>query len=69
MRAIDGDRLKAFLDDTEKMLKRVNDSDQVSWDDDDKEFWKIYVHAIGKTFEVTRNAIDRMPTLETRGEN
>lgn len=68
MRPIDGDRLKAFLNDTEKTLKSVNSSDQESWDDD-KAFWKIYVHAIGKTFEVTRNAIDRMPTLGPRNEN
>lgn len=64
MRSIDGDRLKAFLNDTEKTLKSFNSSDQESWDDDDKAFWKIYVHAIGKTFEVTREAIDRMPELK-----
>jgi len=69
MRPIDGDRLKAFLDDAEKTLKSVDSSDQESWDDDDKAFWKIYVHAIGKAFEVTRNAIDRMPTLETKETN
>lgn len=69
MRAIDGDRLKAFLDDTEKTLKRIDDSDQASWDDDDREFWKIYIHAIGKVFAITQNAIDWMPTLETRDED
>lgn len=64
MRPIDGDRLKAFLNNTEKTFKSVNSDDLEFWDDDDKAFWEIYVYAIGKTFEVTRNAIDRMPTLE-----
>lgn len=69
MRPIDGDRLKAFLDDTEKTLKRINTSDQASWDDDDRAFWDIYIHTVGKVFAVAQNAIDWMPTLETRGEN
>lgn len=66
MRPIDGDRLKAFLNDSEKTLKSIDDNDLASWNDDDKAFWKIYVHVVGKTFEVTRNAIDWMPTLETK---
>jgi hypothetical protein len=69
MKPIDGDRLKAILNDSEKMLKSANNSNLESLDDDDKAFWKIYVYAIGKTFEVTRNAIDRMPELEIRGED
>lgn len=63
MRAIDGDRLKAFLNDTEKTLKSANNSNLESLDDDDKAFWKIYVHAIGMAFGITRNAIDMMPEL------
>lgn len=69
MRAIDGDRLKAVLNDTEKTLKGVNSSDLESWDDDDKAFWKIYIHAIGQAFGVTRNAIDMMPELENKETN
>ena len=61
MRPIDGDRLKAFLNDTEKTLKGTKK--------DNQEAWGLYVYAIGKAFEVTRNAIDRMPTLEPRGED
>jgi hypothetical protein len=69
MRPIDGDRLKAILNDSEKMLKSANNSNLESLDDDDKAFWKIYVYAIGMAFGITRNAIDMMPTLETREMN
>lgn len=69
MRAIDGDRLKAILNDSEKMLKSANNSNLESLDDDDKTFWKIYVYAIGMAFGITRNAIDMMPTLENKETN
>jgi hypothetical protein len=69
MRAIDGDRLKAILNDSEKMLKSANNSNLESLDDDDKAFWKIYVYAIGMAFGITRNAIDMMPTLEASEMN
>ncbi len=69
MRPIDGDRLRAFLDDTEKTLKRATSSNLNPGDNDDQAFWKIYIHAIGKTFEITRNAIDWMPTLENKEMN
>jgi hypothetical protein len=69
MRPIDGDRLKAILNDSEKMLKSANNSNLESLDDDDKAFWKIYVYAIGMAFGITRNAIDMMPALETSEMN
>lgn len=69
MKPIDGDRLKAILNDSEKMLKSANNSNLESLDDDDKEFWKIYVYAIGMAFGITRNAIDMMPTLENKETN
>lgn len=64
MKPIDGDRLKAILNDTEKMLKNVNRNDLESQVDDGNEFWNIYIHAIGQAFGVTRNAIDMMPELK-----
>jgi hypothetical protein len=69
MKPIDGDRLKAILNDSEKMLKSANNSNLESLDDDDKAFWKIYVYAIGMAFGITRNAIDMMPTLEASEMN
>jgi hypothetical protein len=60
MGAIDGDRLKAFLNDSEKTLKGIND---------DRESWGIFIRAIDAVFRITCNAIDRMSTLETRGED
>ena len=60
MRPIDGDRLKAHLDDVEKTLKGFDNLGRESWD--------IYVSAFSATFRVTREAIDRMPTLEIRDE-
>lgn len=69
MRPIDGDRLKAILNDSEKTLKSANNSNLESLDDDDKAFWKIYVYAIGMAFGITRNAIDMMPELGTREIN
>lgn len=62
MRPIDGDRLKAFLVDSEKTLKNINNNDI------DEGAWKIYIYAVGVVFQIARNAIDRMPTLETRDE-
>ena len=61
MRPIDGDRLKAFLDDTEKTVKNIDNLGRESWD--------IYVSALSATFRVTREAIDRMPTLEASEMN
>lgn len=61
MRPIDGDRLKAILNNTEKDLKGIKKDDQGAWD--------LYIYAIGKAFEITCNTIDWLPTLETRGEN
>ena len=61
MRPIGGDRLKAFLNDTEKTLKNIDNMGRESWD--------IYISAVGAVFRITREAIDRMPTLETREMN
>ena len=61
MRPIDGDRLKAFLSDTEKTLKGTKKDNQEAWD--------LYVYAISTAFAITRNAIDWMPTLETKETN
>lgn len=61
MRAIDGDRLKALLDDTEKTLKGIDNLGRESWD--------IYISAVGAVFRIVREAIDRMPTLEASEMN
>ena len=61
MRPIDGDRLKALLNDSEKTLKGIKKENQEAWD--------IYIYAIGKAFEITRNVIDWLPELEIRGED
>lgn len=58
MRPIDGDRLKAVLDDTEKTLKNIDSMGRESWD--------IYISAVGDVFKLVREAIDRMPAMETR---
>lgn len=55
MRAIDGDRLKDLLSDTEKTLKNI---------DDMRESWDIYISAVGAVFRIAREAIDRMPELK-----
>lgn len=61
MRAIDGDRLKAFLDDTEKTLRNIDNMGRESWD--------IYISAVGAVFRITREAIDRMPELGIKEMN
>ena len=61
MKPIDGDKLKAHLDDVEKTLK--------SFDNLGRESWDIYISAIGAVFRVTREAIDRMPALKTKEMN
>ena len=61
MRPIDGDRLKAILNDTEKTLKGIKKDNQEAWD--------IYIGAIGNAFAIIRNVIDLMPTLETMEMN
>jgi hypothetical protein len=61
MRPIDGDRLKAILNDTEKTLKGIKKDNQEAWD--------LYIDAISNAFAIIRNVIDLMPTLEIRGED
>jgi hypothetical protein len=61
MRPIDGDRLKELLNDTEETLMKIDNMGRESWD--------IYISAVGAVFRITREAIDRMPTLEARGED
>lgn len=61
MKPIDGDRLKALLDDTEKTLKNIDNMGRESWD--------IYISAVGAVFRIVREAIDRMPALETSEMN
>lgn len=61
MRAIDGDRLKAILNDAEKDLKGIKKDNQEAWD--------LYISVIDMAFSVIRGVIDMMPALETRGED
>jgi hypothetical protein len=61
MKPIDGDRLKALLDDTEKTLKNI--------DSMGRESWEIYVSTVSATFKAIRGIIDRMPELEIKEMN
>jgi len=61
MKPIDGDRLKAILNDVEKTLKNTNKTNQEAWD--------IYVSVIDIAFSVIRGVIEMMPALETREMN
>lgn len=61
MKPIDGDRLKAILNNVEKTLKNTNKTDQEAWD--------IYVSVIDVSFSVIRGVIDMMPALKTSEMN
>ena len=61
MKPIDGDNLKAILNDVEKTLKSTNKTDQEAWD--------IYVSVIEISFSVIRGVIDMMPELKTKEMN
>lgn len=61
MKPIDGDNLKAILNDVEKTLKSTNKTNQEAWD--------IYVYVIDVAFSVIRGVIDMMPALENKEMN
>lgn len=61
MKPIDGDNLKAILNDVEKTLKSTNKTNQEAWD--------IYVSVIDVAFSVIRGVIDMMPALENKEMN